>query len=237
MQGVQSSGVAVSPSWVFQSAPFASIVLSNSFVRPRVCRTPIRIERPSLVWISKRRRFVLRNNLAGIQRGAIKKLRSRVSCTSNIDISQSVYSSELLKEKDLDKWHAAMEPLLGLGFSEEEADAFLGKAFGWTHTPYWGEGKAKVMADCNTVVKILDFLRELGLSNSDLLIVLKKFPEVLGCKLEEELRSNALILNRTWGISGNSLQRLLLRNPKVLGYNVDCRGDCMAQCTRCWVRF
>lgn len=24
---------------------------------------------------------------------------------------------------------------------------------------------------------------------------------------------------------------------QVLGYNVDCEGNCMGECNRCWVRF
>ncbi|PQQ12348.1 uncharacterized protein Pyn_11889 [Prunus yedoensis var. nudiflora] len=45
------------------------------------------------------------------------------------------------------------------------------------------------------------------------------------------------VLEKEWGIKGKSLRNLLLRNPRVLGFNVDCKGDFMAQCTRCWVRF
>jgi len=63
--------------------------------------------------------------------------------------------------------------------------------------------------------------------------LLKKFPEVLGCNLEEELKGNVKILEEQSYIKGNSLRKLLLRNPKVLGYNVDCKGDYIAQCTRC----
>lgn len=87
------------------------------------------------------------------------------------------------------------------------------------------------------VNEILDYLRSLNLSDDDLSKLLKKFPEVLGCSPEDELRTNVKVLETEWGIKGKSLRNLLLRNPKVLGYNVDCKGDCMAQCTRCWVRF
>ncbi|KAG5046684.1 hypothetical protein JHK82_016062 [Glycine max] len=71
------------------------------------------------------------------------------------------------------------------------------------------------------------------LKNDDLSKLLKKFPEVLGCNLEEELKGNVKILEEQSYIKGNSLRKLLLRNPKVLGYNVDCKGDYIAQCTRC----
>nr|XP_020188989.1 uncharacterized protein LOC109774654 [Aegilops tauschii subsp. strangulata] len=57
------------------------------------------------------------------------------------------------------------------------------------------------------------------------------------CDLESEVKLNVGKLDSDWGINGKTLRSVLLRNPKVLGYNVDCRGDCAAQCTRCWVRF
>ncbi|KAG4984011.1 hypothetical protein AAZV13_10G179100 [Glycine max] len=80
-------------------------------------------------------------------------------------------------------------------------------------------------------------MRSLNLSDNDLSKLLKKFPEVLGCNLEEELKGNVKILEEQWSIKGNSLRKLLLRNPKVLGYNIDCKGDYIAPCTRCWARF
>ncbi|KAL6976938.1 hypothetical protein U1Q18_025725, partial [Sarracenia purpurea var. burkii] len=107
----------------------------------------------------------------------------------------------------------------------EKEDKILGKAFGQIHSPYWGEER-----------EILDYQRSLSLSDDDLAKLLKKF-HVLGCSLKHELRTNVQVLKKEWGIKGKSLRNLLLRNPKVLGYNVDCKGDCMVQCTQCWVRF
>ncbi|KAI5071465.1 hypothetical protein GOP47_0013716 [Adiantum capillus-veneris] len=144
---------------------------------------------------------------------------------------------QLSNSEDLAKWQAARAPLLGFAVSEQEANQVLAKSFGWFPSPYWGEERAKTMPDPALVQKTLDFLCSLGLSDADLPAFLKKFPEVLGCLLEEEMQKNVQILEKEWGISGTSLRNLLLRNPKVLGYNVDCKGDCMAQCTRCWVRF
>eukprot|EP00250_Pteridium_aquilinum_P009981 c19068_g1_i1 orf=610-1287(-) len=138
---------------------------------------------------------------------------------------------------DLAKWQAARAPLLGFGITEQEANQVLAKSFGWAPSPYWGEEKAKLMPDPVSVQKTLEFLRSLGLLEADFPAFLKKFPEVLGCLVEEEMEKNVKILEKDWGISGSTLRNLLLRNPKVLGYNVDCKGDCMAQCTRCWVRF
>lgn len=134
-------------------------------------------------------------------------------------------------------WEACRGALKAFGFSIEEEDKILGKAFGHVHSPYWGEERAKNIPRSELVHDILAFLRSLGLSDDELGKLLKKFPEVLGCSLSEELRNNVQVLEDTWGIKGKYLRNLLLRNPKVLGYNVDCKGDCIAKCTRCWARF
>eukprot|EP01018_Ginkgo_biloba_P019977 Gb_41795 [translate_table: standard] len=144
---------------------------------------------------------------------------------------------KVFKEEEQKQWEACQEPLSNLNFSVEEVDVILGKAFGWVHSPYWGEEKTKTVPNKDVVAGALSYLESLGLSNVDLHKLLKKFPEVLGCSLENDLRNNVATLEREWGIKGNTLRNLILRNPKVLGYNVDCKGDCMAQCTRCWVRF
>ncbi|KAK3145527.1 hypothetical protein QOZ80_3BG0254030 [Eleusine coracana subsp. coracana] len=127
--------------------------------------------------------------------------------------------------------------LTSLNFSSEDANKMLKKAFGWIHSPYWSEERKKEVPNAETVSGVLNYIRNLGLSDEDLHKVLKKFPEVLGCDLDSEVKLNVSKLDSDWGINGKSLRSLLLRNPKVLGYNIDCRGDCMAQCTRCWVRF
>ncbi|XP_068661562.1 uncharacterized protein [Aristolochia californica] len=146
-------------------------------------------------------------------------------------------SLPLLEGEDRQKWETCQQSLSILNFSSEEADVILGKAFGWRHSPFWGEEKTKEVPKSESVNETLNYLRQLGLSNDDLFKLIKKFPEVLGCCLNDDLKVNVGILERDWGIEGKTLRNLLLRNPKVLGYNVDCKGDCMAKCTRCWVRF
>lgn len=142
-----------------------------------------------------------------------------------------------MEDEDRKMWDASRQALSAFKFSEEEADVILRKAFGWVHSPYWGEERKKEMPKAESVNDKLDYLRNLGLANDDMFKLLKKFPEVLGCSLDDELKISVQTLEKEWGIKGQSLRNLLLRNPKVLGYNVDCKGDCMAKCTRCWVRF
>lgn len=142
-----------------------------------------------------------------------------------------------LADEDKKTWETCREAFSAFNFTLEEEDEILGKAFGMIHSPYWGEERKKEVPKLELITDILDYLRSLSLSDEDMVKVLKKFPEVLGCRVEDELMANVKILEKDWSIKGKSLQNLLLRNPKVLGYNVDCKGDCMAQCTRCWVRF
>ncbi|XP_074273310.1 uncharacterized protein LOC141596930 isoform X2 [Silene latifolia] len=142
-----------------------------------------------------------------------------------------------LSSEDSEKWAASRECLSAFNFSLEEQDKILGKAFGQVRSPYWGEERKPEIPNYEAVKGVLEYLKSLSLSDDDLSKLLKKFPEVLGCNLETELKNNVQILEQQWGITGKPLRNVLVRNPKLLGYNVDCKGDCVAQCTRCWARF
>lgn len=161
-----------------------------------------------------------------------------LSCTLKRWTKNSTGRAEVVVLEDEEKkaWEECKQTLSTLSFSDKVADVMLRKAFGLIHSPYWGEEKKKEVPRNEMVNEVLEYLKGLGLSDDDLHKLLKKFPEVLGCDLDE-VKTNVTTLEREWGIKGKTLRNLLLRNPKVLGYNVDCKGDCMAQCTRCWVRF
>lgn len=152
-------------------------------------------------------------------------------------VLHSTFENTALTDEERKTWEACQEAISAFSITIEEGDKILGKAFGLVHSPYWGEIRKKEVPTIEVVKEKLDYLRSLSLSNDDLCKLLKKFPEVLGCNLEHELKTNVQVLEKEWGIKGKPLRNLLLRNPRVLGFNVDCKGDCMAQCTRCWVRF
>ncbi|KAK9109840.1 hypothetical protein Sjap_017900 [Stephania japonica] len=161
-----------------------------------------------------------------------------VSSSKKWELHSTAQSQVLtLTDKEREMWEASREALSAFEFSIDEKDKILAKSFGYVHSPYWSEERPKEVPRHETVKEKLNFLQSLGLSDDDLYKILKKFPEVLGCNLDEEMKNNVQILEKDWGIEGKTLRNLLLRNPKVLGYNVDCKGDCMAKCTRCWVRF
>ena len=64
----------------------------------------------------------------------------------------------------------------------------------------------------------------------------KAFPEVLGLSLDA-LTANVAKLQRDWKLEGQVLARAVARQPAVLGYTIDCMGDCAGECNRCWARF
>ncbi|XP_020590007.1 uncharacterized protein LOC110031234 [Phalaenopsis equestris] len=167
--------------------------------------------------------------------------KSFLSCNFSIKAYKPLATNQpqttIQEDEDSNIWEESKQSLSALNFTVEEADLILKKAFGWIHSPYWGEERRKETPQSVSIKEMLDYLKSLSLSDDDIHKILKKFPELLGCCLNEELKVNVETLEREWGIKGKILRNLLLRNPKVLGYNVDCKGDCMAKCTRCWVRF
>ncbi|KAL6504924.1 hypothetical protein OROHE_023682 [Orobanche hederae] len=140
-------------------------------------------------------------------------------------------------DEDKKTWGSCKQALSAFGFADYEEDKILGKAFGQIHSPYWGEERKKEVPKFEVVNEIISYLKDLGLTDDDLGKILKKFPEVVGCSIENELKENVWILEKEWGVKGKTLRNLIVRNPSVLGYNIDCKGDCLAQCTRCWARF
>lgn len=169
---------------------------------------------------------------------ALQGGRQITSTSKNWELQSTAQIQDvILSDEDKKKWESCRQALSAYGFASEEEDKILGKAFGHIHSPYWGEERKKEVPEFEVVTEVLSYLKDLGLTDDDLGKILKKFPEVLGCSLENELKANVQILEKAWGIKGKTLRNLLLRNPKALGYNIDCKGDCVAQCTRCWARF
>ena len=51
------------------------------------------------------------------------------------------------------------------------------------------------------------------------------------------MANNVRVLEDKWRMSREVVTRTLLRKPEILGFNVDCYGDCVGECNRCWARF
>ncbi|BBN10168.1 hypothetical protein MPTK1_5g01460 [Marchantia polymorpha subsp. ruderalis] len=158
------------------------------------------------------------------------------TCKATEGVKNKVkFAREELTAQQLEQWVEASKYLEGWGFDSEETDKILGKAFGWVHSPYWTEEMLQTMPEVKTISTVMDLAKSTGLTDDQLAAVVKKFPELLNCI--DTIETNIGILDKEWGIKGNTLKNLIIRKPQVLGYNVDCKGDCVAQCTRCWVRF
>ena len=79
-------------------------------------------------------------------------------------------------------------------------------------------------------------LLDLGMSTEEVSKVISDFPEFLGCE-EDLLRKNVDYVQSTFFVKGKALVNTLKRKPQVLGNIVDCEGNCVGDCNRCWVRF
>ncbi|KAF6265979.1 hypothetical protein COO60DRAFT_1633369 [Scenedesmus sp. NREL 46B-D3] len=128
-----------------------------------------------------------------------------------------------------------------MGISEQQAELFVQRAFGWgaKARSYWRQEKSEQPADVVQLDAALDFLRQLGsgMSEDEVSRVVKAFPEVLGCDVQQQLQGNVDKLQKDWNLQDRVLVKAVLRQPAVLGYNLDCMGDCAGECNRCWVRF
>lgn len=166
----------------------------------------------------------------------MRRLRTIIRGSASDKDNERILSKSELSDAEQVAWQASCEQVIDLGFSSEEADSMMLKAFGWKRSSYWGEDRKPTVPDPNTISAVISYLRELGMSDPDLVKVMKKLPEVLGLLVEEDMKKNVAALEKTWGISGNILKNLLLRTPGALGFTIDCRGDCQGLCTRCWAR-
>lgn len=88
----------------------------------------------------------------------------------------------MLSAEEEAEWKAAIQQLESLGLAREDAEGSLRKAFGWVHSTYWRKDKVQEAPGSGQVEAVLSFLTDLGLSPSDSLAILGKFPEVLACR-------------------------------------------------------
>ena len=89
---------------------------------------------------------------------------------------------------------------------------------------------------------LLEFLEEeCALTAENIADVIERFPEVVGCSVEDQLQAAVDHLAKTSFIpKGKFRTKTVLRKPEFLGYNIDCTavgsGSCAGECNRCWVR-
>ncbi|GFR44614.1 hypothetical protein Agub_g5899 [Astrephomene gubernaculifera] len=181
---------------------------------------------------------------------------SKVSCASRFDasrarfaaiVAQSVVASGTtallgreLSAEEATLWQSSCNTLAeALGASSEEAARLLARGFGWSSQAYWRQDKVQELPQPHQVAAVLSFLRcELpGVTGEEVGVVVRGCPELLACEVEGRLRENLGVLRTQWRLQGPTLTKAVVRQPRVLGYSVDCGGDCVGECNRCWARF
>ena len=135
-----------------------------------------------------------------------------------------------------ENWTPCRERLASLGLSDDDADDALKAAFGWSKQSYWRKTVVKETPTIDMVEERLGVLAGLGMTDAEVGAVVNKFPEVLGCSASL-LERNVEHVQRTFFVKNKALVNTIKRKPEVLGNIVDCEGNCVGDCNRCWVRF
>ncbi|KAK9825675.1 hypothetical protein WJX81_001764 [Elliptochloris bilobata] len=141
-----------------------------------------------------------------------------------------------LDGEEAERWRSSREALQALELSEEEAEKVLKRAFGWATQIWWRDSKVCEVPAQGQVEAVIQFLDSVGVRGPDATKMIKRFPEMCACDVEEQLRENMAKLERDWKIKGPTAANVIKRQPQVLGYVIDCQGNCEGQCNRCWVR-
>lgn len=125
-----------------------------------------------------------------------------------------------------------------LATDESEADTLLARAHGWTASPYLRGSLTDAVPDPAAVSAALAVLTDdLGLDVADAAAVVRAFPETLSRDADARLRANLGVLAKQWKMGAAAQAAAVKRAPRILGYTIDCAGDCAGECDRCWVRF
>lgn len=147
--------------------------------------------------------------------------------------------AERLDAEQLVAWEAAAACVAeATGADAVASSRTLAKAYGWAGQGFWRQEKVDEMPSTDGVRARIDFLSGVvGLDDAELAKVVKAFPEVLACDVEDRMQANLDMLAATYKMKPAQLKKAVLRMPSILGFNVDCEGTCIGECNRCWVRF
>mmetsp|Transcript_39399 Transcript_39399/g.102063 ORF Transcript_39399/g.102063 Transcript_39399/m.102063 type:complete len:223 (+) Transcript_39399:176-844(+) len=160
-------------------------------------------------------------------------------CAAVRSVLTPAAAADTLTGEDLAAWESSAQLLEDLGFDSESAVLILERSFGWGKPSqgFWRGQVVEVVPTTEQMEEVINYLGELGIKGNDLIGYINKFPNVFGCSVEDLLKANVTELEKTWKIKGPTLSATLKRRPEILGYNVDCLGNCLGECNRCWVRF
>lgn len=147
-----------------------------------------------------------------------------------------------LSAAQLAEWSevASLLQSLSPGLSPSAADAAVRRAFGWATQKWWRGDVVREPPTTAPVLAAVCFLRdELGLTDDEIGgRMLKKFPEIVRLPVER-MRENVALIQTSYPVMKKEavLRATVVEQPQALGFDVDCGGDCKAECARCWVRF
>jgi hypothetical protein len=154
----------------------------------------------------------------------------------------SANPNDVLTESQLAVWAAIAEVVNGVA-PDLAADGVIAKAFGWGRLSqrFWRGDRVEEVPSLERVHESLSFLRgaPLELTAEEIAAVLKAFPECLNLDVQGRMAENMTLLSTSWPAfrDAKRLKAAVLDKPAILGFSVDCGGDCMSECNRCWARF
>ena len=131
---------------------------------------------------------------------------------------------------------ARVSSLAGGALSEEESASAVREAFGWGKQTYWRQSKVEERPAPDAMDATVAVLLDLGMTEEEVCEIVRAFPEFLGCDADL-VRKNVDYVTKTFFVRNKALLSTLSRKPQVLGNTVDCEGNCVGECNRCWVRF
>lgn len=168
------------------------------------------------------------------RRGHVLFVRAADSPT---EAKTKVVPAEVLSVDDLSTFNQCVSRVVELGCTEEEATTVVERAFGWGSQLYWRGSKKNEVPNLEAVEANVQYVKEMMGKESNFQKVLKGFPEILALPLEgpePSLKYAFEFIASDWRMSGPAMQMTVARKPKILGNEVDCRGNCAGLCHRCW---
>ena len=175
----------------------------------------------------------------GVSRARIGRA-ARTLTSASADAASSSSPASVGEIEDLPGFPecaTAVTGLAGGALSEDDAISALRDAFGWNKQTYWRKSKVEEAPTLVQVESAISVLRDkVGMTEDQVAEIVKKFPEFLGCS-PSLLEKNVDYVGKTFFVRDKALLALMARKPQVLGNTVDCEGNCVGECNRCWVRF
>ncbi|GIL57891.1 hypothetical protein Vafri_13107 [Volvox africanus] len=172
----------------------------------------------------------------GVPAAGASRAAAVVVCSSSSTVEAL---NRQLSQEEESMWKASCDVLAtSLGLGADESSRLVARAFGWTTQAFWRQEKVEELPTPTQVENALEVLRiDLAMTPEEAARVVRVFPELLACDVEGRLRANIAQLGSQCRLKGPTLTKAVIRQPAVLGYSLDCGGNCIGECNRCWARF